>query len=239
MNRLLFLSCLGLLTIPQLGHAQSGSSSSTRPQLPRPGTAVVTPRGSGNVMRETKVAMDGYCPVCLAKGKGWVAGNPQFQTAYDGLVYRFPNPEALAAFQADPTKFVPVLAGDDVVAFVRTGQRVAGKMAFGAKYLERFYFFANEANKQAFSANPAQYANADLAAGGACAVCRVDMNRNMSGNPEISTTHNGMRYQFVGLQQREAFLANPSRYTAASATPHGSGSSFRSAPQTGSGSGRR
>lgn len=214
--------------------AQSGSSSSPRPAYQ--GTPVQqgsgsTPvmQGSGSAMSGQKPAMDGYCPVCIAMGKGWVAGSTQFQAQYDGEVYRFPKAEALAAFQAEPAKFVPVLGGDDVVEYTRTGKRVDGELKHGAQYLDRLYFFATEANKSAFRANPTQYANADLAAGGACVVCRVDMQRDMPGVPQHVSVHEGVRYQFAGPQQLEAFKAQPRRYAIPAPTnrPAGSGSAGR------------
>lgn len=232
--------------------AQSGSSSSPRPvyqgtpsQQGSGSTAVIQgSSNAGSAMAGQKPAMRGYCPVCIAMGKGWVAGSPQFQAVYDGELYRFPKAEVLTTFQANPAKFVPALGGDDVVEYARTGKRVAGKLEHGAQRLERLYFFATEANKSAFRANPTQYANADLAAGGACVVCRVDMRRDMPGVAQHVSVHDGVRYQFAGPQQQQAFDAQPRRYAvpapAGSGTkPAAGGSGFRSTAPAGSGSGGR
>lgn len=234
-------------------HAQSGSSTAPRPAnrsapaQPGSGSSTVTQGGSGSVgsAAQLKPAMGGYCPVCLAGGKGWVAGSPQFQAVYDGKLYRFPKAEPLAAFQADPSKYVPALGGDDLVEYARSGKRIAGKLALGANYLGRVYFFASEANKAAFQASPTQYANADLAAGGSCVVCRVDMRRDMPGTAEHVSVHNGLRYQFAGPQQQQVFQSQPQRYAVtppvgSGTRPANGGSGFR-APATpaGSGSGAR
>lgn len=183
----------------------------------------------------SKVGLDGYCPVCQVNMKQWMAGSSQHQAAYDGVVYRFPGAEQKAMFQADPARYAPALGGDDVVDFARTGRRTAGKTAYGARYLDRLYFFSTEANKAAFRANPAQFANADLALGGECAVCRIDMNASMAGAARFTSVHNGLRYQFAGAQQKQLFESNPKRYavTAPAAMPAGSAR----AP-LGSGSGR-
>ncbi|QDT69217.1 YHS domain protein [Planctomycetes bacterium MalM25] len=189
-------------------------------------------------MAASKVGLDGYCPVCQVNMKQWMAGSSQHQAAYDGVIYRFPGAEQKAMFQADPAKYAPALAGDDVVAYARTGRRTPGKTAYGARYLDRLYFFGTEANKEAFRANPAQFANADLALGGECAVCRVDMNASMAGAAQFTTLHNGLRYQFAGAQQKQLFDSNPRRYavTPLTASPVGSG---RVPAGSGSGSGGR
>lgn len=221
----LLVPLIAALPFATTGWAQSGSSSSVRPAYQGSGSSTIgsgtAPRGNGAATAGAQLAMDGYCPVCLASGKGWVAGSPEFQAVYDGQLYRFPKAETLAAFQADPVKYTPALGGDDLVEFARTGRRVTGKLAFGAIYLDRNYFFASEANKEAFRANATRFANADLAAGGACVVCRVDMRQEMAGSTQFVSLHKGMRYQFLGAQQQQAFESRPARY--AVAPPQGGG----------------
>ena len=199
--------------------------------------------GSGNAAAGAKPALDGYCPVCLVDSTQWVAGKPEFGVTYDGVNYLFPGAEQMAKFQAAPTNYAPVLGGGDVVAFAQTGRRVPGLTRYGSKYEGRFFFFTNESNKQTFMADPARYANADLALGGDCTVCKLDMNSKKAGDPRVSVVHNGIRYFFVSDQQRQQFVANPARYVTHSlTTPSGSsskGSGSGSAPAgsgTGSGS---
>lgn len=234
------------VSITATAGAQSGSSSSSRPAYQGSGS---NQAGSGTVttgrgVRTVETALDGFCAVCLTEKHEWVAGSSDFLMAFDGQQYRFPGTEQMAMFRANPAKYAPVLGGDDVIEYSRTGKRVAGKLGFGARHADRHYFFVSQANKDAFMASPAQFSNADVAVGGACVVCQVDMRRQMGGNPQIAALHDGMRYYFVGTQQRDAFVANPAAYVSSVPAPaSGTGSGFRSVPagsgSAGSGSGTR
>ena len=209
--------------------AQSGSG--TTPRYAQPGSGAARPAGSGAApagsgsaggVAAAPVALGGYCAICLAEDRQWMAGRPEHAVDFDGKRYLFPSPEQQQKFQANPAQFAPALGGDDVVEYARSGRRVVGQLPLGAAYQGRFYFFASDANKQAFLAAPAQYANVDLALGGECVVCRLDMNQQVAGNPAITAVYQGVRYQFPGEQQRNQFLANPVRY-ASGATQPGSG----------------
>lgn len=222
--------------------AQSGSSA--RPQYQGSGSSSAGSGSAtaGNTSRAVEVALDGFCAVCLTEKRDWVAGSADHQVAFDGQTYRFPGTDQMAMFQADPSKYAPVLGGDDVIEYGRTGKRVPGKLVYGARHADKHYFFVSEANKEAFRAAPLQFVNADVALGGACVVCQVDMRQRMAGNPQIAAQHDGMRYFFVGAQQRDAFVANPAAYVSSVPAPgsgtRGSGSGGRTAP-AGSGSSRR
>ncbi len=160
-----------------------------------------------------RAGFGGFCPVALHDAKRWLRGAREHQATFDGITYRCCDAEALAAFQADPVSYAPALGGDDLVEYARTGRRVAGDLALGARHLDRHCFFASEANKQAFLANPAQFANADLANGGVCVVCELDLNARVAGAARFTAIRGGLRYVFAGEQQRQAFLADPVRYT--------------------------
>ena len=62
-------------------------------------------------------------------------------------------------------------------------------------------------------ADPSKYNKADLAFAGNCAVCRVEMNQEMAGNPDISVTLGGLKYLFPSDEQRKMFISNPGKYT--------------------------
>ncbi len=158
------------------------------------------------------LALRGYCPVCLVNMKKWVPGKPEYAATYDGHVYQFPGAEQLEMFNADPAKYTPALHGDCVVCLVNMGQRVPGKLEFTQIYKGRVFLFPSEEQRQMFKADPAKYADADLALGGICAVCRVEMQQEVPGKPEFAVLHNGMRYLFPGAEQRQMFLANPAKY---------------------------
>ena len=233
--------CLGA----QQAQAQSGSSGA-RPQPMQQGSGSANQGsggGSGSAMKQSKLAMRGYCPVALVQAKQWIKGSSQFAADFDGHRYYFVGAEPLALFQANPQAYAPVLGGDDVVTYAQSGQRVPGALEHGAVYEDRIYFFSSAANKAAFQSMPRNYASADLALGGDCVVCKVKMNQKMPGDPQITSMHNGVRFQFVGQQQQSMFLANPAEFTVAAGSgsrgsgsaTHGSGSQG-SARQQGSGS---
>ncbi len=73
-------------------------------------------------------------------------------------------------------------------------------------YIDRVLFFQNEREQQQFQANPAAYANADLAYRGVSPVSRA------AGSPKFATRHGGFRYFFASAQERDQFLREPGRY---------------------------
>jgi YHS domain-containing protein len=163
----------------------------------------------------------------------WVAGDPAHQGVYDGRTYRFANQQGKRMFQADPAKYVPALGGDCVVALVKNGKRVPGNIRHASFHDGRLFLFSNADAHKMFRAEPATYANSDLAYGGNCVVCRVGMQQVVPGKLELAVVHKGFRYLFASADQRNEFLANPAKYEM-NAT---AGSSTR--PPAGSGSGRR
>ncbi len=215
------------LTIPNYGLAQS----STREQ---PSAASSQPQQGSSHRGENaaSVGLQGYCPVCILDMKKWVKGDPQVQSAFDGHVYLFPGPEQKEKFESNPTKYAPVLGGDCIVAYAKMGKRVPGSIEHAAMQGGRLYLFSSEQAKQEFLANHQNFVNADLALGGNCAVCRVEMGKDMAGNPDYEVIYHGLRYRFPSEDQMKMFMANPEKYTATAASAGG-------AHPQGSGSGRR
>lgn len=223
--------------------AQSGSRSyggqppATR-SAPPSGSDNKAPVSAGSASRggQHEVAMRGYCPVCLVEMKQWVRGEPNMAVDYDGKRYLFPGQEQMAMFQQNPAKYAPALGGNDIVHFAHTGQRVAGKLGQGVLHEGRAFLFASDDNKQMFRSNPDSFAHADLALGGECVVCRVEMNQRVAGAPEHTVLYQGMRYQFPGEEQKSMFVASPARYAnTVSGGPPAAGSGTRQ-PASGSGS---
>lgn len=167
---------------------------------------------------ETPLALEGHSAVRLRDGRQWVKGSSHHETVYDGHRYRFQDDAEKQVFLADAAKYVPVLGGDCVVGLVKMDRRIPGKIRHGSHHDGRLFLFANAGAKRLFEANPAEYANADLALGGFCAVCRVDGGVDVPGNPDIVAHYHGFRYLFPGEAQRETFLANPELFAVA---PHG------------------
>lgn len=159
------------------------------------------------------VGLDGYCPVCvIKKGGKWVKGDPNITASYDGVTYQFPYEGARDAFAAAPERFVPALGGDCIVCYANKGKRVPGSVNFAASYEGRIYLFPGAGEKQVFLDDPAKYADADLAAGGNCIVCKVKAGKEVPGNTAFTAIHNGLRYLFPSDKERAAFLAEPATF---------------------------
>ncbi len=238
------LSAIGLLAATSLpASAQSGSRSyppsrptvrTSPPQRPQQSEA----GSSRRAQSQTLVALEGYCPVSLKTMGKWAKGYPSIRTVFDGHAYHFANQQGQKMFLADPAKYVPVLGGDCVVSLVKMGKRVSGNIRHAALHEGRLFLFAGEDGKKMFLTDPKAYANADLAYGGNCAVCRVDMNHVMPGKSEFTVLHNGLRYLFPSAAMRDQFLSNPQKYEArlASTPQLSSGLNSRQPAPTGSGS---
>jgi YHS domain-containing protein len=155
--------------------------------------------------------MEGYCAVCLRDMNKWVKGTTTYQVVYNGKTYLFSGTKQKALFEADPARYIPALGGDCPVCFA-SGARSPGSIRHGVNYRGRFYFFPNAQHKKKFKADPAKYINADLALGGECPVCRVEMKQRVPGKPEFTAIYGGLRYQFPAEKQREMFFANPQKY---------------------------
>lgn len=203
----------------------SGSSSRTSP-----------PAGSGQRSDQlASPALEGYCPVSVLEMRKWGKGDPALRAVYDGRTYVFADEKGKAMFEANPAKYVPALGGDCVVALVTMGKRVPGDIRYSSIHDGRLFLFANQEARQMFLADPAKYAEGDLALGGHCPVCRANMGKEVVGKPELAAFHKGLRYLFPSTQQRDEFLANPEKYVVAAArgAKPSSGSSTRQ-PSSGS-----
>ena len=170
--------------------------------------------------RTTKVglALEGYCPVCVIEMKKWVRGKPKYQTTYDGKTYYFPSEKQKKMFLSSPAKYVPALGGDCTVCLAKMGKRVAGNIYNASLHEQRLFLFPSDAQKKEFQAHPSQYADIDLALGGKCSVCQVEMKKDVPGKQEIAVVHQGLRYLFPAEKQRKMFLANPKKYAVKQAT---------------------
>jgi YHS domain-containing protein len=158
------------------------------------------------------VALEGYCPVCVIEMKKWVRGNPSIQATYDGKTYYFPGEDQKRMFTSAPDKYVPALGGDCTVCMADMGARSPGSIRHSALSQNRLYLFPNENMKVKFASDPLRYIKADVALGGNCSVCRVEMNKDVPGSPDVFLRHSGVKYQFASDDQRKMFMANPSKY---------------------------
>lgn len=191
------LAVAALSTLLAMGGSVVKAQSGTRNRVPA---------------RQNEVALEGYCPVCVLEMQKWVRGKPEHQAAYDGKTYYFPSDQQKQKFLADPARYVPALGGDCTVCFANMGERVPGNIRIASLYRNRLFLFPSNEQKQEFANQPGKYAAADLALDGNCAVCRVEMNETVPGKPEIAVYYQGFRYLFPTEEQRQMFLANPSKY---------------------------
>lgn len=157
-------------------------------------------------------AMAGYCPVTLRTQNSWRRGKVKFRHTFDGKVYFLAGPEELAAFQANPLLYAPVLSGDSIVALATNHERVAGSVFHAFIYKERLYLFVDEEERHIFRANPTLFENVDLAAEGICLVSRVDDKQEIVGSAEFETLYHGKRYRFASVDYLRKFVANPKLY---------------------------
>jgi len=167
---------------------------------------------------EPRIALEGYCAVCIKALRQWVEGNKQFAVIFDGQKYVFGSQKQVDMFRADPFGYAPVMGGDCVVTYAANGQRTAGSVYHAAFYRDRLYLFPSDAEKRMFKTNPAGYSEVDIANNGNCVVTRVDLRREQPGNPQVWDVYDGLRYYFATQTQRDVFLANPDKYAVA-ATP--------------------
>lgn len=163
-------------------------------------------------MMNVKVGLDGYCPVCVIEVKKWEKGNPAIQSTFDGVTYSFPNQAIKAKFDANPQKYVPVLGGDCIVCYAKTGKRIPGSVRHSALYSGRLYLFPSDSEKQAFLAEPNSFNDADLAIDGECAVCLVNADKHVPGTAEHTVIHHGLRYQFPSANEAIAFQQSPEQF---------------------------
>jgi YHS domain-containing protein len=157
-------------------------------------------------------AMAGYCPVTIRTQNIWRRGKVKFKYTFDGNVYFLAGSEELAAFQANPVFYAPVLGGDSVVSLATHYERVAGSVFHAFIYKDRLYLFVDEEERDIFRANPALFDHADLAAKGICLVSRVDDKQEIVGVTEFETLYRGKRYRFASRDYLEKFVANPKLY---------------------------
>jgi YHS domain-containing protein len=166
-------------------------------------------------------------------------GFPSSESVFDGHTYYFANQQGKPMFDSEPTKYVPVLGGDCAVSYAKMNKRVPGDIRHAAWHRGRLFTFANAQGKQMFLADPGAYDNADLAYGGKCIVCNVNMRQTVAGKPEFAVLHKGLRYQFPAAGPRDEFLANPEKYEVAANATRASSSGSSSRPPAGSGSSTR
>ena len=100
------------------------------------------------------LGLDGYCPVRLCENHAWVRGNRQYGVNHRGRLYLFAGPAEQQKFWENPDRYTPAGGGEDLVAALDQGLRVAGKREFGMFLGSRVYLFSTEESLQRFKQIP-------------------------------------------------------------------------------------
>jgi YHS domain-containing protein len=210
MNRLAYRAALAILASLALQRSACAqpAESEREPRRPPAAQAPAIP-----------LAAEGFCVVTLHDQRAWQQGDPRVAVVFDGRIYRFATGRELEIFAAAPTVYAPVLGGDCLTTFAETGQRVPGKIQLGVVQGGRLHFFADADARSKFLADPARYADADVADDGRCLVTRVDRQREVQGLPETAVLSGGLRRLFAGAYEQSLYLQNPARYDAESSSP--------------------
>src|SRR5271157_6078886 len=171
-------------------------------------------------MDQHRIGLGGYCPVCILDANKWAKGSPEHQATYDGVTYYFPEEAIKEKFLANPARYVPALGGDCIVCYAKLGKRVPGNVNHSARYDNRLFLFPGAEQQQAFLSNPKEFASADLALNGDCAVCQVHANKHVAGKPEFTEIKGGFRYQSVSAREQAAFRKDPAAYVEPASRPN-------------------
>jgi YHS domain-containing protein/thiol-disulfide isomerase/thioredoxin len=118
----------------------------------------VAGRGATLQQQAGRLALDGYCPILLTDEERWVPGSSRWSLVHQGLRYCFSSPEARRKFIDYPSRYAPVLAGQDVVLMVQEGKRVPGKREFGVWYEGLIFLFSTQESFDRFHENPQYFA---------------------------------------------------------------------------------
>lgn len=116
----------------------------------------------------------------------------------------------LAVLASEP---MPAMGGNCTVCKVEMGKDVPGKAEYRLTHNSRLYLFPSKKQLDMFKANPAKYADSDVALGGYCPVCKVELGKDIKGTSEFAVDFHGSRYLFPGQKQLDMFVANPTKYT--------------------------
>ncbi|ADG68704.1 Tetratricopeptide TPR_2 repeat protein [Planctopirus limnophila DSM 3776] len=110
----------------------------------------------------------GYCPVALREARELVDGRPEFACESDGQRILCSSAEALKLFQSDPSRYLPVKAGQDLVLSKESSSAgkpdelptptsppaSRGNLAYASWYEGKLYFFQSAAALKEFHEHP-------------------------------------------------------------------------------------
>jgi len=124
-----------------------------------------------------------------------------------------PTNVATAATPAEPDTYgsMPVgLEGYCPVTLTEMGVWIEGRAQWGVRHRGRTYLFAGVEQQKAFLADPDRYAPA---LSGDDPVLAFDNGKSTPGQRRYGVTYQARTYLFTSPETRDAFAANPQRYT--------------------------
>lgn len=155
--------------------------------------------------RRLSTGLEGYCPVELIDQHRLVRGQSGWSSRFDGTTYHFSSRAAQRIFNRSPRKYVPALGGDCVVCYVKTGERIPGRLRYASLYEGRIYLFPTQTVKQIFDGSPETYADVDLVANGNSIVWLIHGRRQVAGTDQFGEVYHGLRYLFASPRDQAEF----------------------------------
>jgi hypothetical protein len=107
--------------------------------------------------RYTGLAIGGFDPVAYFTDAQPLVGQPGFEAAEAGAIWRFRNEGNRAFFLANPEIYGPQFGGYDPTDVAR-GVAVAGNPRFWLVTGQRLFLFGGAKSRDAFAADPARFA---------------------------------------------------------------------------------
>jgi len=101
----------------------------------------------------TKVELDGYCPVAYLVMEKVVEGDAKYSSIYEGETYYLANADAKKMFDADPEKYLPKYDGYCATAVAMDELMESDPQLFSV-YDGATYLFSNQMAKESFDKDP-------------------------------------------------------------------------------------
>lgn len=106
------------------------------------------------------VGAGGFSPVALVAQRRWIKGSDKFVATHEGVQYFLQSQQEVDQFTANPTRYIPLLHGLDLVELHLENRTTTGAIEYGAFYKGQVYFFASVKNRDRFENNPTWYLSA-------------------------------------------------------------------------------
>jgi len=117
----------------------------------------VIPTTAVGEIKESRIGLDGFCPVALCMEEQWVPGRPDIAAEYGGHLYHFTGQASMEKFMDNPKAYAPQHGGLDPVELVDHGIERKGSVRHCVTYEGRLYLFASEENLRRFDQSPRRY----------------------------------------------------------------------------------